>query len=146
MTWRLQEPSPQAKDAGMRRDIERLRRRSAGRTGTANIIFAVAGPGARADVQFPYRCRLTSVTLLADQIGSVVVDLWKDTFANFPPTVTDTICAAAKPTLSSQQKYVDSGLDGWTTNVNAGDTIRVNVDSTSGITRLCVALKFEKRG
>lgn len=68
--------------------------------------------------------------------GSVVFDLWKDTYANFPPTVADTITASAKPTLSSAAKTEDSTLTGWTKTFSAGDTLRVNVDSASTIT-LC---------
>lgn len=83
---------------------------------------------------------ISYVYLLADQAGDCVVDLWKDSYANFPPTVADTITAAAKPTLSSADKYYDGTLTGWTTAVTMGDIIRVNVDSLSTITRLTIVL------
>lgn len=78
--------------------------------------------------------------LLADQTGSAVVDVWKDTFANYPPTVADTITASAKPTLSSANHSDDTTLTGWTTSVTAGDVFGFNVDSATTITRLTLEL------
>jgi len=98
------------------------------------------GPG----IQVPFNCTITAVTLLADQTGSVVMDIWKDTYANFPPTNTDTITASAKPTLSSARKYTDSTLTGWTTTITAGDVLFFNLDSVSTITNLVVILKVTK--
>lgn len=91
------------------------------------------------DVQIPYDMTITKVTLLANTSGSIVVDIWKDSYGNFPPTVADTITAASKPTISSAEKYQDSTLTGWTTTVSAGDTLRFNVDSCTTIRR-CVVL------
>lgn len=82
------------------------------------------------------RCRqagtISKITLLtAGGPGSCVVDIWKNVYANFPPTSADSICAAAKPTISSGIKYEDSTLTGWTTTVNAGDVIALHLESTS---------------
>jgi hypothetical protein len=88
-----------------------------------------------------YACTITQVTMLADQSGSVVVDIWKDVYANYPPTVADTITASAKPTITTATKSKDSTLTGWTTNVSAGDTLRFNIDSVTTITRLNLTLK-----
>ena len=83
---------------------------------------------------------IISVEMLADQSGSVVVDVWKDTYANYPPTVADTITAAAKPTISAADKSTDSTLTGWTTGVSATNTLRFNVDSCATITRCTLTL------
>lgn len=96
------------------------------------------------DTTVDFACTVSQVTLLADQAGSVVLDIWKDSYGNFPPTVADTITAAAKPTLSSASKYQDATLTGWTTTINQGDTLRFNVDSCTTVTRLTVALKVTK--
>lgn len=88
----------------------------------------------------PTASTITKVRLLADVSGSIVLDLWKDTFANYPPTVADTIVAAAKPTLSSSIKSEDTTLTGWTTSLNAGDIIEVNVDSVSTVTKVYLDL------
>lgn len=96
--------------------------------------------GIKADVSIPYACTITAVTMLADQTGSIVVDIWKDAYANYPPTDADSITASAVPTISSAVKSVDSTLTGWTTSISAGDTLRFNVDSVTSITRLCLVL------
>jgi hypothetical protein len=83
----------------------------------------------------------TGYTLTAKESGSIVVDLWKDTYANFPPTVADTITASAKPTLSTAQKALDSTLTGWTPSFTAGDVLGINVDSATTITQVTLALK-----
>jgi hypothetical protein len=72
--------------------------------------------------------------------GSIVVDIWKDTFANRPPTVADTITASAKPTLSSATGSLDTTLTGWTTSVTAGDMFGINVDSVSSVKKVILTL------
>lgn len=100
--------------------------------------------GVKADLVVDFACTILGVTLLADQAGSLVVDLWKDSYANYPPVVGDSICAAAKPTISAATKAQDTTLTGWTTSVAAGDIVRVNVDSCTTIQRCTVALKLER--
>jgi len=97
--------------------------------------------GVKGDIYFPFACTINEVTLLADQSGSIVLDLWVDTYANYPPTVADTITASAKPTISSTTKAQDATLTGWTTAVAAGKSMRVNVDSITTCTRVTMALK-----
>lgn len=75
--------------------------------------------------------------------GSIVIDIWKDTYANYPPTVADTITAAAKPTVTTAIKNESSTLTGWTTAFSAGDTIAWNVDSVTSFTKVMLALEYE---
>lgn len=96
--------------------------------------------GIKCDASIPYTCTITGVRMAADQSGSIVVDIWKDTYANYPPTVADTITAAAKPTISAATKSEDTTLTGWTTAVTAGDMLRFNVDSAATVTRLVLTL------
>lgn len=98
--------------------------------------------GIKGDLTVPIGCTITAVRMLADQSGSIVIDIWKDTYANYPPTVADTITASAKPTISAATKSEDTTLTGWTTSVSAGDTIRFNVDSASTVTRVTLSLKI----
>jgi hypothetical protein len=113
-------------------------------TTTLGIVIdgggAVIATGVHGDLRIPFACTITKATLLADQSGSIVIDVWKDTYANFPPTVADTITAAAKPTLSGAAKSEDSTLTGWTTAVAAGDVLRFNVDSVATVTRVVLQL------
>lgn len=84
---------------------------------------------------------INKVTLLTEGgPGACVVDIWKDTYANFPPTNADTICGASKPTISGGIKYEDSTLSGWTTSVTAGDVLVFHLQSVSTFSLIFVQL------
>jgi hypothetical protein len=103
--------------------------------------------GIKADLRWPFSGTLTRWTLLADIAGAIVFDIWKDTFANFPPTVADTITASAKPTLTASDDEAESTtLTGWTTAFNEGDIFRFNVDSVTTIRRVTLGLKYLRTG
>ena len=114
------------------------------------IEFVIEGGGStittgvKGDLEIPFACTINRVTLLADQSGSIVIDIWKDAYANYPPTVADTITASAKPTISSATKAQDSTLTGWTTGISAGDVLRFNVDSVTSIQRVTLSLRITK--
>lgn len=91
-------------------------------------------------VSIPFACTITSWRLLADVSGSIVIDVWKDTQANFPPTVGDRIAGSEKPTLSSQTNSSDTNLTTWTTSVAAGDVVAFNVDSVSNIHKVTLTI------
>lgn len=115
-----------------------------------DLIFIIDGGGAtittgiKGDLQIDYPCTIQQVTMLADQSGSIVVDIWKDSYGNFPATVADTITASAKPTITTATKSQDATLTGWTTSIAAGDHLRFNVDSITTIQRVTLALKVIK--
>lgn len=108
--------------------------------GGGNVITT----GVKGYVTIPYDCTITGWDIFADQVGSCVIDLWKDSYANFAPTIADTITGSEKPTLSSQQKNRDTSLSTWTTNVTTGDIIAFNVDSATTVTRVNVIIKVTK--
>lgn len=97
--------------------------------------------GEKGHLEVPFDCTITAVTMLADQSGSIVIDVWKDTYANYPPTNADSITASATPTISSAVKSQDTTLTGWTTSLTAGDILAFNVDSVTNITRVTISLK-----
>jgi len=117
---------------------------------TSAITFVIDGGGSaittgiKGDLEIPFACDIQNVTMLADQTGSIVIDIWKDTYANFPPTDADSITASAVPTISAAIKSDDSTLTGWTTSITADDILRFNVDSVSTITRLTIILDVKK--
>lgn len=101
--------------------------------------------GVKGDVRIPFAATIESATLLADQSGAIVVDVWKDTYANFPPVVGDKITASAPPTITaSGVKSEDTTLTGWTTAIAAGDTLRFNVNSVTSIQRVTLILKIRR--
>ena len=116
----------------------------------ASIVYVIDGGGAiysngvKGFLQIPFNCTITAVSLLADQTGSTVIDIWKDTYANFPPTGADSITGAAKPTITASNKSVNSTLTGWTTTITAGDVLAFNVDSVTTITRVTITLSVNR--
>jgi len=117
-------------------------------TTTINLILdgggAVISTGIKGDLELPFNGVITQATLLADQSGSIVVNLWKQTYASYPPTVTQKITASAPPTITTALKSQDATLTGWTTAFSAGDILRVNVDSATTITRVTLSLTVHR--
>jgi hypothetical protein len=75
--------------------------------------------------------------------GSIVLDLWSDTYANINPTVADTITGSEKPTISSAIKGQDTSLNsgaGWA--ITNGNWVLVNVDSVTSLKLVTLALTF----
>ena len=116
----------------------------------AALTFIIDGGGSaittgiKGDLEIPFACTIEEVIVLADQTGSIVVDIWKDTYANFPPTDADSITASATPTLSSAIKAQNNTLTGWTTSIVAGDILRFNVDSATTVQRVSIILQVRK--
>jgi len=115
-----------------------------------SITFVIDGGGSaittglKGFLRIPFACTIERVTLLADQSGSIVIDIWKDTYANFPPDDTDSITASAPPTITTDTDSEDDTLTDWTVEVTAGDILAFNVDSITTIERVTLALKVTK--
>ena len=105
---------------------------------------AVIETGVKAYIEVPFDCYIEEQSLGADQAGDIVIDLWIDSYANYPPTVGDTITASAKPTLSSSDQDQDSTLTGWTRQLTKGQWLGVNVDSVATVTLVTLSLKVRK--
>jgi hypothetical protein len=103
---------------------------------------SVISTGVKGYITVPFSGTITGWTLTAKESGSIVIDVWKDTYDNFPPTVADTIAGSEKPTLSSAQKNQDLTLSSWTTSVTAGDIIGFNVDSATTVTRVNLVIQM----
>jgi hypothetical protein len=81
--------------------------------------------------------------ILSSVSGSVVFDIWRDTFANYPPTVADTV-STSKPTLSSALSAEDSTITDWNEVGSAGDVYIVNVDSVTSIVDCVLELWYTR--
>ncbi|MBA7572234.1 hypothetical protein ES708_14010 [subsurface metagenome] len=72
-----------------------------------SITFIIDGGGSaittgqKGHLKIPFACTINRVTMMANESGSIVVDIWKDTWGNFPPTAADSITAATPPTRRS---------------------------------------------
>ena len=99
------------------------------------------GVKARADIAGP--CKITGWTIFSDAAGSVVVDVWKSDYDNFPPVVGGTITGSEKPTLSGAAKNRDLALTTWDDVLAAGDVLFFNIDSASTVKQVVVCLHLE---
>ena len=121
------------------------------RRGAIGIVIDGGGSaittGVKGFVEVPFACTIIAATLLSTDAavtsGSIVIDVWKDTYANYPPVVGDSITASAKPTLASATKSKDSTLTGWTTAIAAGDIIGFSVTSVTTVTRVTLSLTVQ---
>lgn len=80
--------------------------------------------------------------------GSLIVDIWKCDYATYAasrPDITDTITAAATPSISGGFKTQDAALTGWTTSFAAGDVFVASVIARSlNVAHFSLALLTEK--
>jgi len=117
-----------------------------GPSATLTYVFDGSGAaiptGISGDLEVPFDCQIIGWTMLETTAtsGSMVVDVWKDSYANFPPTVADTITASDKPTISSSTKGQGTALTGWTTRLSKGDIVRFNADSVTSCKRVTLSL------
>lgn len=127
---------------------------SSGEAFVSTINFVIDGGGAtittglKGLLMVDFACTIEQVTLLADVSCSIVVDIRKTTYSSYDgsthPGPGDSICGAAVPTLSSQIKYQDAALAGWTTSISAGDLLGFNVSSVAGAGRVVLSLKVSR--
>ena len=125
-------------------------------TVTAIEFIAMGNPGYTLNTGLagylvaPYGGTINAATLLANTTGSIVVNIWKCTNAQFDaglthPVAGDTICGTAPPTITAGVKYYSTALPGWHTVFNGGDVFAFNVDSTSGsIAQITLSLSVTK--
>jgi hypothetical protein len=96
----------------------------------------------------PYDCNVIRVTMLADQTGSIVIDIWEDTYAAFDAGTlvdADTIAEAELPTISNEQAFQDeTPLGGGVISLTAGNILAFHVDSCTTIERCTISLIVEK--
>lgn len=93
----------------------------------------------------PFAGTITGAFMIADAAGSIVADIWKEASGSIPDN-SDSITAAAQPTLSTDQLAEDTTLTGWTTSVVVGDNWICNIDSCSGITKFKLVLRVSVTG
>lgn len=108
---------------------------------------AIATGLVKAGLPIPYSCTLDEWTLIADTSGAIVIDVWKDTYANYPPTNADAMPGAGKePTITATGvKAQDTDLTDWTSRtITAGDILYFNVDSCTSITNCTLTFKITK--
>ena len=105
--------------------------------------------GMKGYVEVPFIGTLAQVDMVADRTGSIVIDLWKCSFAQFDagathPVAGDKITGSTPLTITSAVKSTDSTLTGWTKALAAGDILGFNVNSVAAIQRVTITLKYNR--
>lgn len=109
--------------------------------------FAI-GPGKKGDIFVPFNCQITGVHALADQSGSITVDIRVGPFSNTSPSypgASESITSGTPPSLSGNTKYSDTTLTGWSKNIAANSIVRFYVPTqASNVTQLSLNLVVRK--
>jgi len=111
------------------------------------ITFVIEGGGVgistgeKGFLLVPMTCTITSVYALADQTGSIECDIWVAPYADYPPTVANSIVASAPIIITDALKSLDATLTGWTTEIPRNSVLGFNINSNTGVTRLTVSLQ-----
>lgn len=100
--------------------------------------------GVKGCLEIPWAATISSALVTAPiESGSIEIDVWVDSYANFPLTVADTIVASAPIAMTTAQTG-SSDLTGWTTAVAKGQWVCFNVTSVTDTTLATVSLKVDK--
>jgi hypothetical protein len=75
--------------------------------------------------------------------GTITFDVWRDSYANFPPTDADSVCGAALPTIAVSGAKATGDASGWTA-ITAGDWLFINVDAVATMKQCTLALMLKK--
>lgn len=118
-----------------------------------SITFVIDGGGSvittgiKGFIEAPFSGTIISAKLFADQAGDITIDIYKDTYANYDPTVnpTDSICDASNnPIVMTGAAKVVADLTNWTKQFSKGDIFYFGVNSASTVTRVTIALTVDR--
>ena len=113
--------------------------------GSKAIVIGMGGSilqaGVQLYVEIPVSMTITGWALVANTSGTLILDVWKDVWANFPPTNADSIVGSEAPALNPGQASKDTDLSSWTTDIVAGDVLAINVDSVATIVQATLTLR-----
>jgi hypothetical protein len=116
-------------------------------TGTDTITYVLDGGeypisnGIKGTLWFDYPFTIQDWIVLADQEGSIELDVWRTTYAGYPPNATNSICGSNVPAIIGATKARAVNISGWTTSISGGTALTFYVTSCSAITRAVLALK-----
>ena len=99
--------------------------------------------GIKGYLEVPFACAVNTWTLLADQSGSITVDVYSDTYANYG-TNTSMVGAGTKPAIASATKAQSAPASWTTTSIAAGNIIGFNVTAATTVTRVTISLKVTR--
>lgn len=98
----------------------------------------------------PFPVTITGAFMFANTAGTITVDIWKCTTAQFDPdggvpSAANTITGGTGLALTGSALYQNTSLAGWTTSLTTGDVLAYNVSpGVAGITRVTVSLSLTR--
>lgn len=98
--------------------------------------FAIV-TGEKGWIRVPVACSITGWEVTLDQSATFTVDLWKDTYANYPPTVADSVAFAPFGT-SAADKAQNLAITPLA--CAAGDYIKLNVTANDNAIQALIKL------
>jgi len=105
--------------------------------------------GVKGYLVVPFHGTVSHVTVLADQVGSIVIDIWRIAMnqinSDFPPTDANSITNGNEPTIDNDYHFV-VGSTGWAdgNKMNKYDIVAFNVDSCDTITRVTIEISIAR--
>lgn len=103
--------------------------------------------GIKGFIRIPVNGQIVKVTILSTDpsitSGSIVIDIWKDLYANYNPTSADTITSLTPPTITSDIKSEDAQLVGWNKTIEAGDVFGFSVVTVSSFKRITLIIDYQ---
>lgn len=116
---------------------------------TAAINFVIDGggttvtTGVKGYLLVPFACTVTTWTALADQSGSITIDIYNDSYANFG-TNTSMVGAGTKPNVTTATKGQSAPASWTSTSIAAGSIVGFNVTAATTVTRVTIALTVNR--
>lgn len=114
--------------------------------GDEDALGAVVATTSRRTISIPVgwgTCQLTRWRVLNDQSATVTVDVWKDTYANYPPVNADSISVSGTPGTSAAIKAESTNFTGWSTSTfTGGDVITAAVEANNNAKFILLVLEF----
>lgn len=97
---------------------------------------SVIATGVKGSVEIPFACTIIAARVLSvdNTSGSISIQLWKDSYANFPPTSADLIDTFS---ITSGVKSEETGLS---LSVAAGSIVLFNVNSVTSMKQIMLSL------
>ena len=120
------------------------------RTLLSELIVTMRGFGSplvvnsKTYLRIPYNCQLLGWDIIADQTGSLVIEVWKGTFDELPDSEDDSITGENDPTITNNIKATDDVLEDWSKILAEGDYLCFNIKSAASITAAVLTLKITK--
>ncbi len=91
-------------------------------------------------VEIPFDCRILANRMVSPEVGAIVFDVRRSTFANLPADPADSIVAAAPPTLAAAQTSQDVALVDWITQLRKGDWLTFYVVGIPTVTKITLSM------